>query len=101
MGASAVLKLQKAGFTTEQVEALAEFLDAQAVGKADLEQSEHRLAARLEQSEHRQLTRLLETKAELKADNAALEVRLIRCVVGTGAAAVLAIVAAVRYLPHG
>ena len=46
MSASAVLKLQKVGFTIEQVEALSDFMDTQAASKADL----------------------LEAKAELKAD---------------------------------
>ena len=32
MSASAVLKLQKVGFTAAQVEALAEFMDAQGAG---------------------------------------------------------------------
>ncbi len=36
MSASAVLNLQKAGFSTEQVEALAAFLDTQACSKSDL-----------------------------------------------------------------
>lgn len=36
MSASAILKLQKVGFTTEQVEALADFMDTQAASKADL-----------------------------------------------------------------
>lgn len=35
MSASAVLKLQHAGFTAEQVEALAEFLDDRAATKDD------------------------------------------------------------------
>ena len=36
MGASAVLKLQKIGFTVEQVEAVADLVDTQAASKADL-----------------------------------------------------------------
>ena len=36
MSASAVLKLQKVGFSIEQVEALADFMDTQAASKADL-----------------------------------------------------------------
>ncbi|KMO43508.1 hypothetical protein VQ03_08110 [Methylobacterium tarhaniae] len=43
MSASAVLKLQKAGFTTEQVEALADFMDTQAASKADLDNAVHKL----------------------------------------------------------
>ena len=51
MSASAVLKLQKVGFTAEQVEALADFMDTQAASKADL----------------------MEAKADLKADIARVE----------------------------
>ena len=37
MSASAVLKLQKVGFSIEQVEALADFMDTQTASKVDLE----------------------------------------------------------------
>ncbi len=43
MSAAAVLKLQKAGFTTEQVEALADFMDTQVASKADLDNAVHKL----------------------------------------------------------
>jgi len=43
MSAVAILKLQAAGFTSEQVSALAELVDTQAATKADVEASEHRL----------------------------------------------------------
>jgi len=36
MGATAILKLERAGFTHEQVDALAEYLDDQAATKADV-----------------------------------------------------------------
>ena len=108
MSASAILKLQRVGFTSEQVEALAELIDTQAASKTDLEAAEHRLD-----------TRIIETKAELKADIAELkagqsdiratlqaamaqqELRLLRWVVGTGAASVLAIVGVIRYTLAG
>lgn len=53
MSASAVLKLQAAGFSTEQVTALAELADTQAASKADLEGVEHRLEAKIATLEHR------------------------------------------------
>lgn len=43
MGASTILKLQKVGFSAEQVEALADFMDTQVASKADLEAATHRL----------------------------------------------------------
>ena len=61
MGASAVLKLQKVGFTIEQVEALADFMDTQAASKADLERGIATVR-----------TEIAETKAELKGDIAAV-----------------------------
>jgi hypothetical protein len=72
MGASAVLKLQKVGFSAEQVEALADFMDTQVASKADVEGVEHRLGARLQETkteleavEHRLETRILEAKNDL------------------------------------
>jgi hypothetical protein len=47
MSASAILKLQSVGFTTEQVTALADLIDTQAATKADLESSEHRLELKM------------------------------------------------------
>lgn len=75
MGASAVLKLQKVGFSVEQVEALADFMDTQVASKADVEGVEHRLGARLQEVkteleavEHRLGARLQEFRSEAKAD---------------------------------
>jgi DNA-binding transcriptional MerR regulator len=48
MGASAILKLQAAGFSTEQVSALAELIDSQAATKADLEAAKHGLDAKID-----------------------------------------------------
>lgn len=56
MSASAILKLQKAGFSSEQVEALADFMDSQGASKADVERVEHRLE-----------TLIAEARAESKA----------------------------------
>ena len=46
MSATAILKLEKAGFTREQVEALAEYLDGQLATKADLRELELELRLR-------------------------------------------------------
>ena len=111
MSASAILKLQKVGFTVEQVEALADLIDTQAASKTDLLETEHRLdtkimeikaelKAEIVQTKAELKAEVADTKAELKADNAAMEIRLIRWVVGTGVAGVLALIAANRYLPH-
>jgi hypothetical protein len=47
MSASAILKLQAAGFTAEQVTAIAELVDTQSATKADVEASEHRLELKI------------------------------------------------------
>jgi hypothetical protein len=78
MGASAILKLQAAGFSREQVEALADFMDTQAASKADLIEVEHRL--------------------EVKISDVRTEV--IRWVVGMGFAQVGLILAVLRFVPH-
>jgi hypothetical protein len=49
--------IQTAGFSTEQVTALAELIDTQAASKSDLEASEHRLELKI-----------VDAKADLKAD---------------------------------
>lgn len=47
MTATAILRLQKVGFTQDQVEALADYLDSQAATKADLAAAEGRLEVKL------------------------------------------------------
>ena len=47
LSATAILKLERAGFTPEQVEALAEYLDDQLAKKADLRELELRLDHRI------------------------------------------------------
>jgi len=102
MSASAVLKLQKAGFTTEQVEALADFMDTQAASKADVAEVKSELKADL-----------AAIKAELKADIASVrsdlgevrsEMKLLeqRMTIKLGSIVFLAVgllFAAIRYLP--
>ena len=66
MSASAILRLQAAGFSTEQVTALAELIDSQAAAESDVEPSEHRLEIRLG-----------DVKAELRADIAAVKAEVL------------------------
>lgn len=47
MGASAILKLQEAGFSTSQVSAIAELVDSQSASKGDLEAVEHRISLKI------------------------------------------------------
>ena len=74
MGAAAVLKLQTAGFTAEQVAALAELVDTQAASKSDLLEVKSELKSDL-----------LEVKSELKSDLLAVEHRLETAIAGVKA----------------
>jgi hypothetical protein len=53
VSATAILKLERAGFTREQVEALAEYLDDQLAKKSDLKELELRLDHRITEAESR------------------------------------------------
>ena len=65
MSASAILKLQSAGFSAEQVTAIAELVDTQSAMKADVEGAEHRLSLQI-----------AESRAASKADLDAVDRRL-------------------------
>ena len=65
MSASAILKLQAAGFSADQVTALAELIDSQASSKADLLEVEHRLETKIGEVEHKLETKIGDVRAEL------------------------------------
>ena len=95
MTAAAVLKLQRAGFTEEQVEALAEYFDEQLATKADLAAAEARLNSMIEQ-----------VRGEIKTEAARLEAKIeeargdtIKRVIGVGFAQVATILAVLRLFP--
>ena len=73
MSASAILRLQAAGFSTEQVTALAELIDTQAAAKSDVEASEHRIELKLGDVKSELRTEIAGVKAELKADVAGVK----------------------------
>lgn len=95
MSASAILKLQKVGFTSEQVEALADFMDTQAASKADLESTEHRLDVKI--TEVKSELRLVETglRAELKQIEQRMTIKLGAMLLALAGL----LLAAIRYLP--
>ena len=95
MTASAILKLQRAGFTEEQVEALAEYFDEQLATKADLAAAEARLNGTIEQ-----------VRGEIMAAEARLETKIesaradtIKWVIGVGFAQAATILAVLRLFP--
>jgi hypothetical protein len=88
MTAAAILKLQQAGFTEEQVQALAEYFDEQLATKADLVVGIDNVRAELRAAEAR-----LETKIEqARADT-------IKWVIGVGFAQAATILAVLRPFP--
>ena len=88
MTAAAVLKLQRAAFTEEQVQALAEYFDEQLVTKADLAATSAAAKADLAAAEAR-----LEAKIEQsRADT-------IKWVIGVGFAQAATILAVLRLFP--
>jgi hypothetical protein len=88
MTAAAVLKLQRAGFTEQQVQALAEYFDEQLATKADLAVGIDNVRAELKAAEAR-----LETKIEqARADT-------IKWVIGVGFAQAATILAVLRLFP--
>jgi hypothetical protein len=109
MSASAVLKLQKVGFTSEQVEALADFMDTQAASKADLmrETSTIRgdlvgVRAELKADIADVRAELGATKADLKSDLKLLEQRMTIRLGGMLVVITGILLAAMRYMivPH-
>jgi phage shock protein A len=83
MSASAILKLQAAGFSADQVTALADLIDTQAASTADLEGVEHRLEmkigavkADLEGIEHRLAINIGAVKADLEGVEHRLETKI-------------------------
>ncbi len=113
MSAAAVLKLQKAGFTTEQVEALADFMDTQVASKADLDNAVHKLElgnaalrkdldlgnAALRKDLDLGLASLRSEIADVRGELRLLEQRMTVKLGGMLVAAVGILIAAMRYLP--
>ncbi len=78
MSASAILKLQAAGFSAEQVTALAEVIDSQASSKVDLMEVKAELKADIAASK----IDLMDVQSELKADISASKIDMIKWMVG-------------------
>jgi hypothetical protein len=97
MAAAGILKLQRAGFSDDQVEALAEYFDEQMATKADLGAAEARLEAAIEHV--RGEIAMVEARLETKIEQARSDT--IKWVVGVAFAQVAMIFAILRLLPGG
>ncbi len=106
MTASAILKLPRAGFTEEQVQALAEYVDEQLATKADLGAATEQVRSELKAAEARLQTTIEQVRSELKSTEARLETKIeqsrsdtIKWLVGVAFAQVATILAILRLFP--
>jgi hypothetical protein len=95
MIAAAVLKLQRAGFTEQQVQALAEYFDEQLATKADLAVGADNVRAELKATEARLETKIEQVRAEIERARS----DTIKWVIGVGFAQAATILAVLRPFP--
>jgi DNA-binding transcriptional MerR regulator len=84
MSAAAILKLQAAGFTVEQVTAIAELIDTQSATRADLDATEHRLELKIQEVENRLNLKIeaLDRRLDLKITALQGEMVLLKWMMG-------------------
>ncbi|MEO5375586.1 MAG: CCDC90 family protein [Alphaproteobacteria bacterium] len=106
MSASSVLRLQKVGFTVEQVEALADFMDTQAASKADLERETGAIRAEAAETKAELKAEIVAVRADLRQETTRLEsiIELAKRDITIKLGGMLVVVtgvllAAIRYLP--
>lgn len=113
MTAAAILKLQRAGFTEEQVEALAEYFDEQLATKADLTAGVDAVRTELKAAEARLNATIEQVRGEIRAVDARLELKIeevrgevertrsdtIKWVIGIAFAQAATILAVLRFFP--
>jgi hypothetical protein len=95
MTAAAVLKLQRAGFTEQQVQALAEYFDEQLATKADLAVGVDNVRAELKATEARLETKIEQVRGEIERARS----DTIKWVIGVGFAQAATILAVLRLFP--
>ena len=100
-------KLEEAGFSRSRVEALAEFMGAQAASKTDLLETEHRLKqdiaavkSDLLEAEHRLDMRIDAGEHRLKQDIAANKIDLIKWMIGIAFAQIGLVFAIFKLFQH-
>jgi hypothetical protein len=95
MTAAAILKLQRAGFNEEQVQALAEYFDEQLATKADLAVGIDNVRAELRAAEARLETKIEQVRGEVERARS----DTIKGVIGVGFAQAATILAVLRPFP--
>ncbi len=104
MTATAILNLKRAGFTREQVEALARLIETQTATKADVDEVRHELTdakAELKAVIAAARTDLERQIAEVRSDLGVLEHRMTIKLGGIVVAAVVALGPVLRLFPGG
>ena len=101
MAAIALLKLQKAGFSQEQVEALAEYLDTQAATRSDLLETKAELQRELGELRSELRREIADVRSGLRREIADTKADLVRWVVGIGFAQVATILTVLKLFPGG
>ena len=95
MTAAAILKLQRAGFTEEQVEALADYFDEQLATKADLAMAVESVRGELKAAEARLELKIEQVRGEVEKARS----DTIKWVIGVGFAQAATILAVLRFFP--
>jgi hypothetical protein len=82
MSTNAAFKLQDAGFTRQQVEALSEFTDSQAASKTDLIRETTAIRSELVDVEHRLELKIADVKASLETKIEATKADTLKWIIG-------------------
>ena len=101
MAAAGILKLQRAGFSEQQVEALAEYFDEQMATRADLNAGLAAVRADLSAAEARLEATIRQTRAEVEVKIEQARSDTIKWVVGVAFAQVAMIFAMFKFFPGG
>lgn len=98
MSTNAAFRLQDAGFSRAQVEALGEFLDSQAATKTDLIEAKTELKAEIAEVKTELKAGIAAVRTELKAEIAEAKADIIKWMFGTIVTQTALIIAAVKLL---
>jgi hypothetical protein len=101
MAAAGILKLQRAGFSEQQVEALAEYFDDQLATKADLASGLAAVRADLAAAEARLEGSIVRARAELETKVEQARSDTIKWVVGVAFAQIATILAVPWFISAG
>ena len=106
MTGSGILKLQRAGFTDNQIQALAEYFDEQLTTKTDLSMAVEEVHGEVRAAEARLQSTIEPVRGQLKTEAAKVETKIeqactytIKWVIGVGFVQAATILAVLRLFP--